>query len=293
MRGWKIFLLSVLLLPIIFCQHMQPPGNAKVLEPVAKVDYSDLTLGMINDFILMVQMFLTCVPTTAIPTVVPDFVKISCLFNMMSTFSLISLNILIGWDRIDESRTFKMQMRQVFNQWAEEHEKRGLIENSKLQEIRKWTNFLDLEFDMYVMKYDDSEQNGRQQRLTCASFEMGESIFSNRGFIQEVCVTKEGIRKLGENRLSRLPLEHTIKVAKFLANGGLLKVANNPPLYMFKLMKTYGDLAVDFLQTLQTMATSVQVRAEEFTEKGYNFHDNETLLMTLRLLRPQKKKRFT
>ncbi|SJM85887.1 uncharacterized protein ZBIST_2532 [Zygosaccharomyces bailii] len=288
MKIWRLFVVSALSIPIILCQNMQPPGNANVPQPVAKVDYGDLTLALINDFILMVQMFLTCVPSTALPPVVPDFVKISCLFNMISTFSLVSLNILNGWDKIDESRTFKVHMRHVFNQWAEDHEKRDLVKISNLQEIKKWNSFLDLHFDMYVVKYNDKEQQGRLYRLTCVSFEMGELVFGNRAFLQEVCVTKAGIRKLGENRLSRFSLEHTLRVAEFLVNGGFIKVASNPPLYLFKLMKTYGDLTLDLLQRLRDMATSVNIKSDDFSEKGYTFHEGEDLLMTLRLLRPQQ-----
>lgn len=287
MKFWNILFIASLFLSI-HCQRIVPASNATVIEPVAKIDYGDISLQMINDFVLIVQVFMTCIPSGALAPVLVDFVRMSCLFNMLSTFSLLSLNILSGWDQLDESRTFKIEMRKTFNNWAKNHEKRKWSDsNISWQEIKNWVNIFDVHFDMYVSNYADVERNDKINRVICASFNMGEKSLFDMPFEQEICATKEGIRKLGRNKLSTLSVDTTKNLIKFLINGGFVKTASNPPFYLFKLIGTYGDMTVDFLETLQTMATFFQVQSKGFLEKACNFHEGEKLLLSMRLKRPQ------
>lgn len=272
----------------IHCQKILPDSNPTIVEPVAKVDYGDMSLQMINDFVLIIQVFMTCVPSGALAPMLIDFVRMSCLFNMLSTFSLLSLNLLNGWDRLDESRTFKMEMRKTFNSWAENHEKRNwLNEDVNWQDIKNWVNVFDVHFDMYVSNYTDIERNSRVNRVICASFNVGQRSLFEMPFEQEICVTKEGIKKLGRNRFSTLPIDTTKNLVKFLINGGFIKTASNPPFYLFRIMETYGDMSIDFLETLQEMTSSLQVESENSLEQACNFHEGENLLMSMRLKRAQ------
>lgn len=271
----------------IHCKRIIPAANPSVIEPVAKIDYGDMSLQFINDFVLIIQLFMTCIPSGALAPMIFDFVRLSCLFNMVSTFSLISLNVLNGWDRLDESRAFKTQMRRTFNHWAEDHEKRTWLSGApNWREIRDWVNVLDIHFDLYVSHYTDMERNNKINRVICASFGMGEDSLFDTPFEQEICVTKEGIKKLGNNRFSTLSMDTTRDLVKFLANGGFIKATNNPPLYLFKLLDTYGDMTIDFLDALQKMTSSIQTESEGFLEKACNFHEGENLLMSLRLKSP-------
>ncbi|GCE99820.1 hypothetical protein ZYGM_002201 [Zygosaccharomyces mellis] len=272
----------------IHCQKILPASNPTIVEPVAKVDYGDMSLQMINDFVLIIQVFMTCIPSGALAPMLIDFVRMSCLFNMLSTFSLLSLNLLNGWDRLDESRTFKMEMRKTFNSWAENHEKRyWLNENVNWQDIKNWVNVFDVHFDMYVSNYTDIERNNKVNRMICASFNIGQRSLFKMPFEQEICVTKEGVKKLGRNRFSTLPVDTTKNLVKFLINGGFMKTASNPPFYLFRIMETYGDMSIDFLETLREMTSSLQVESEDSLEQTCNFHESENLLMSIRLKRAQ------
>lgn len=287
MRFWKISFVASLILSI-HCHRVIPASNPIVVEPVAKIDYGDMSLQMINDFVLIIQVFMTCIPSGALAPVLVDFVRMSCLFNMLSTFSLLSLSLLNGWDRLDESRTFKMEMRKTFNGWAENHEKRSwLNDNLDRQEIKNWANVFDVHFDMYVSNYTDMERNGKNNRVICATFNMGQKSLFDMPFEQEICVTKEGIKKLGQNRFSTLSVDTTKNLIKFLVNGGFIKTASNPPFYLFKLMETYGDMTIDFLETLQEMTSTLQIESKGSLEQACNFHEGENLLMFMRLRRPQ------
>lgn len=287
MRLWNILFIALLIL-CIHCHRIIPASNPSVVEPAAPINYGDISLLMINDFVLIIQVFMTCIPSGVLAPMLVDFVRISCLFNMLSTFSLLSLSLLNGWDRLDESRTFKMEMRKTFNSWAENNEKRNwLNESVNWRELKNWVNVFDIHFDMYVSNYTDVERNGKINRVICASFNMGQKSLFDMPFEQEICVTKEGIKKLGKNRFSSLSVDTTKNLVKFLAKGGYVKAASNPPFYLFKLMETYGDMTIDFLETLQEMTSSLQVETKSSLEKACSFHEGEKLLMLMRLKRPQ------
>lgn len=256
----------------------QHPPNALV-DVTGKIDYSDLSIALINDLVLIAQIFVTCVPTGALAPVAPNFVRVSCMFNLLSALSLLALSILIGWDKMDESGAFKLRVRQIFDNWAARNTRFSRRETSfnsgTLSHVRQFVHSLDLHFDVFVK---DS-----QQRLLCAALEMGSrTVFHRPGFVQEICVTKAGIRKLGENRLSTLPLKTVKKVARFLFQGGLLKAAVSPPLFLSSLVQTYGNLSQEVQQKLYQVTTAVNQETWDGHEMGFTIHEDQVLLMTFR-----------
>lgn len=283
---WKptvVVLLALVIFQVVLGDFSGIPSNQHPPNPLVNskdgIEYSDLSIALINDLILIAQIFVTCVPTGALAPMAPNFVRISCMFNLLSALSLLSLSILIGWDRLDESRMFKVQVRRAFERWSQGHTRiseRGFIfDETAANQVRQFCNWLDLHFDMYVKP--------GTQRLLCAAFGMGRAtVFQHRGFSHEVCVTKEGLRRLGENRLSRLPLETLKKVAKYLVRGGLLKMANNPPLFLANAVQTYGAFTGEVQQRTHQMVTIMNQENWDGRALGFTIEEGQNLLLTFK-----------
>lgn len=274
--------LSFLILSgVIYAELTGVPGNQHPPNGLAgakdKIDYSDLSIALINDLVLIAQIFVTCVPTGALAPVAPNFVRVSCMFNLLSALSLLALSILIGWDKMDESRTFKLKVREIFDCWAARNTRypSSNPEVTALSHVREFSQWLDLHFDIFV-KAD-------RQRLLCGVFEMGEStLFSHPGFTNELCVTKEGLRKLGENRFSTMPLNTVKKLSKFLIRGGLLRAAINPPLFLLSSIQTFGNLTQEVQQRIYQMTTLIEQEAWDGREIGFIIQEDQKLLLTFR-----------
>lgn len=254
-------------------------GQERSNSAAAKIDYSDLSIALVNDLVLIAQIFVTCVPTGALAPVAPNFVRVSCMFNLLSALSLLALSILVGWDKMDESQTFKLKVRETFESWAAQNtrfsRRSSNFKASPLSHVKQLCHWLDLHFDIFV-RYS-------RQRLVCAAFEMGSNtLFSHPGFIHEVCVTKEGLRKLGENRLSTLPLKTVKKLAKFLIHGGLLRAAINPPLFLSSSIQAYGNLTQEVQQRIYQMTTVIDQETWNGREVGFTIQEDQQLLMTFK-----------
>lgn len=281
---WRLALVTLVVLQIFefvlgevleISPDQNPPNG--LVKANDGVEYSDLSIALINDLILIAQIFVTCVPTGALAPVAPNFVRISCMFNLLSALSLLSLSILLGWDRLDESRIFKMQIRRAFEGWAQGHtrlsERGFILDGTVANNVRQFCNWLDLDFDLYV-------KSGKR-RLICAAFRMGQAtVLQHRGFSHEVCVTKEGIRRLGENRLSRLPLETVKKVAKYLIRGGLLSTALNPPLFLSNAVQTYGAFSQEVQHKINQMVTIIDQENWDGREVGFTIEEDQNLLLS-------------
>lgn len=266
--------------------NQHPPNG--IIGRTGQIDFSDLTIALLNDFILIVQVFVTCIPTGALAAVAPSFLRISCMFNMLSVLSLLSLSILVGWDKIDESRIFKIQMRQLFEGWAQGHNRSDTIKRDNtfltpsLQAIQSFCNVLDLHFDMYVTHTIFNHHQQQKQRLICAAFEMGNStMFTHKNFVQEICVSKRGIRRLGENKFSTLPLQTVRKLVKFLVYGGLIKTAINPPLFLLNTIQAYGDFTQEILQKIYEMVTIIDTDTWDGHEIGCSVYEEQILLLSI------------
>lgn len=279
-----MFLLTLFIFRYVAGQSVETlsKNNQRSKEVVRAKDeilYSDLSIALINDLVLIAQIFVTCVPTGALAPIAPNFVRISCMFNLLSALSLLSLSIVLGWDRLDESRVFKMQVRSAFESWAQNHSRPSkrlyILDETAADKVRQLCNWLDLHFDMYV-------RPGRQ-RLICAAFEMGKAtVFQHRGLSQEVCVTKEGLRRLGENRLSRLPLETVKKLARYLIRGRLLSVAINPPLFLSNALLTYGDFTQEVHHRIHQMVTMIDQKDWDGRDVKFAIQEGQNLYFTFK-----------
>ncbi|QLQ79839.1 hypothetical protein HG537_0C04880 [Torulaspora globosa] len=282
-RPMVITLTILILSGIIYAELTGIPGNQNppngVVDAKGKIDYSDLSIALINDLVLIAQIFVTCVPTGALAPVAPNFVRVSCMFNLLSALSLLALSILIGWDKMDESRTFKLKVREIFDCWAARNTRyyrRNINPQvTALSRVREFSHWLDLHFDIFV------KPGG--QRLLCGVFQMGGNTqFSHQGFTNELCVTKEGLRKLGENRFSTLPLNTVKKLTKFLIRGGLLRAAINPPLFLVTSIQTFGNLTQEVQQRIYQMTTIIEQEAWDGREIGFTIQEDQKLLLTFR-----------
>ncbi|QLL32959.1 hypothetical protein HG536_0D04810 [Torulaspora globosa] len=282
-RPIVITLTFLILSGIIYAEFTGIPGNQHppngLVDAKNKIDYSDLSIALINDLVLIAQIFVTCVPTGALAPVAPNFVRVSCMFNLLSALSLLALSILIGWDKMDESRTFKLKVRQIFDCWAARntrYPRRSFNpEVTALSHVREFSHWLDLHFDIFV--------KSGNQRLLCGIFEMGENtLFSYPGFTNELCVTKEGLRKLGENRFSTLPLNTLKKLTQFLIRGGLLRAAINPPLFLLSSIQIFGNLTQEVQQRIYQMTTLIEQEAWNGRDIGFTIQEDQKLLLTFR-----------
>lgn len=260
----------------------QNPPNG-LIDPAGNIDFSELALSLINDFILMTQVFATCIPAATLMPAVPFFAKVSCTFNMLSVLSLLSLSILDGWDRLDESGPFKIQMRGLFENWAQNHTRatgkvvKRELPFSLLDPIAELCSHLDLHMDLYI-----KANTIKEHRLMCGSFEVHNStFFSSKPFFQELCVSKEGVRRLGKNRFAQMPINTARKVAKFLIHGGLIQSILNPPLYLFNILQAYGEFADEITQKMLEITTIINSKTWDGHELGIVLEENNQLLLTI------------
>ncbi|QLG71508.1 hypothetical protein HG535_0B05500 [Zygotorulaspora mrakii] len=258
----------------------QNPPNG-LIAPAGNIDFSELTLSLMNDFVLMAQVFVTCIPSMVLAATTPLFVKVSCSFNLLSVLSLLALGILDGWDRLDESGPFRFQMKGLFESWAQNHTvdasdmtKRDLPSiRNPFEEVCK---NLGLHADMYVRV--DTLKN---QRMICSSFEVSHSSFFHKPLFQEMCVTKKGLTRFGKNRLTRMPINTTRKLANFLIHGGIIKTAINPPLYLFNIIQAYGEYAEEVTQKMYEMITVMNSKTWDGADISLTLHEDEKLLMSI------------
>lgn len=217
----------------------------------------DFDLLLVTNFVAIAGTAFTCTSTAMTP-----LVFLSCTFNLIAGFLSSSLSILVGVDTLIQDDPLKMN--ELFDSLKLYSSDSTLVNqfNNGVELVRTACN------ENVIFKLDGTK---------CIQFNLSKfkHITKQEILYQEVCITKEGIRKLSDQEIKKNAKNAMYRMKKSLKHGSLF--------YLEEFTHLFGDMSEELYDKLRI--TTDKIRNNNWHSSSLIMKDDDNTLFTIKIFK--------